>query len=106
MYTATDNFYTKTTAMLQVGATSALVASAGSLCDSSVSAPAWVKIKSSAGVETVKVTGCTSGALNISATTHAHPSGACVVGFTFPRELICEMMKDCGESPCKPLSIV
>lgn len=104
-YTATDNLATKTTAAVMAGATSLPVLNAAILCNSSTASPAWVQIKSNAGTETVKVTGCTSGVPNISAATLGHAAGACVVGFTFPSELICEMMKACGVSPCNPLEI-
>lgn len=105
-YTATDNFSAKTSAAMQVAQTTLPLTSAGILCDSSTSAPAWVQIKSSAGTETVKVIGCTSGVPNITPTKLGHPMGACVVGFTIPLELICEMMSACQADPCKPLEVI
>jgi hypothetical protein len=105
-YTATDNFSAKTTAPMQVAQTTLPLSSAGPLCSSSVSAPAWVQIKSSAGNETVKVLGCIAGVPTITPTTLGHPSGACVVGITIPLELVCAMMAACQADPCAPLEVI
>jgi hypothetical protein len=106
-YTPTDGFQTVTTALMPVGSITMPLLAVGSLCASSSVSPAWVTIKSLSGLEWVKVTGCVAGVPNITATTIAHPSGACVQGFTLPVELIYAMLQSAGYiADCAPLTVV